>query len=316
VSRRGQGGVALVLVMWVAVLLTVIASSFIIERRTEWLIVRNSASLARADAAATAGIMAAVQNLYRGDTSAERWQKNGVVHDWSFDNVPVRVVIRDESAKIDINTGAEPLLRGLFISTGLPEDEAAQLVDAILDWRDADSLKRPRGAEEADYRAAGLPYKPANEPFQAIEELQLVLGMRPEIYRRIAPSITVFSRQPGINVHLASRDVLMALPGIAPQVVDDFIAQREAARAAGQPLPPLPEAGALAAGTSMIATIHAEARMDDGVSFGREAAALLRPAPRRAVSFISWRESTASPAAASAEPSAAVGGTPLPQAPR
>ena len=301
--RRGQRGVALVIVMWAAVLIAVIASSFIVERRTEQLIVRNSGSIARAEGAANAAVMVAVLQLYRGDTSPDRWMKDGTPHDWTFDGIPVRVVIRDESAKIDINTANDALLRGLFTSAGLPEEEAAHLVDAVLDWRDADSLKRANGAEEEDYRAAGLAYKPANEPFQAIEELQLVLGMRPEIYRRIAPSITVFSRQAGINVHLASRDVLLALPGVTAEQVDQYIASREAARAAGQPLPPFPMAGALAAGTSMIATIHAEAKLDDGVSFGREAAALLRPVPRRPVSFIAWRESTAA-ASPSADPAA------------
>ena len=292
-SARRERGVALVIVLWVSVLLTVIASSFIVERRTEFLIVRNSASLAKAEAAANAAVMAAVIQLYRGDNSPDRWQKDGTVRDWSFDGVPVRIEVRDESAKIDINTAAEPLLRGLLVSAGLQDDEATRLLDAIVDWRDADSLKRPHGAEEDDYRAAGLTYKPANAPFQAIEELQLVLGMRPEIYRRIAPSITVFSRQVGINVHLASRDVLLAIPNVTPQAVDDYIAQREAARAAGQPLPPFSYAGALAAGTSMIATIRAEARTDDGVSFMREASALLRPVPHRPVTFVAWRESTA-----------------------
>ena len=292
-SRRSQRGVALVIVVWAAVLISVIAASFIVERRTEQLIVRNSAEIARAEAAANAAVMVAVLQLYRGDSAPDRWMKDGTPRDWTFDGIPVRVVIRDESAKIDINTANDALLRGLFMSAGLPEDEAAHLVDAVLDWRDADSLKRANGAEEEDYRAAGLAYKPANEPFQAIEELQLVLGMRPDLYRRIAPSITVFSRQPGINVHLASRDVLLALPGVTAEQVDQYIAAREANRAAGQPLPPFPAAGALASGTSMIATIHAEARLEDGVSFAREAAALLRPAPRRPVSFIAWRESTA-----------------------
>ena len=303
-SRLRQRGVALVIVVWAAVLIAVIASSFIVERRTEQLIVRNSGELARAEAAANAAVMVAVLQLYRGDTSPDRWMKDGTPHDWTFEGVPVRVVIRDESAKIDINTANDALLRGLFASAGLPEEDAAHLVDAVLDWRDPDSLKRANGAEEEDYRAAGLAYKPANEPFQAIEELQLVLGMRPDLYRRIAPSITVFSRQAGINVHLASRDVLLALPGVTAEQVDQYIASREASRAAGQPLPPFPMAGALAAGSSMIATIHAEARLDDGVSFAREAAALLRPVPRRPVSFIAWRESTAA-ANPAAEPATA-----------
>ena len=289
--RSRSRGVALVLVMWVAVILTVIASSFIIERRTEALVVSNSVSMARAEALADAGVQRAIYELY--DSSREAWKRDGSRYALEMDGVPVTVEIRDESAKIDINTAADPLLRGLFVSSGVSDDEASHLVDAILDWRDADSLKRPNGAEEQDYKAAGLPYTPANGPFQAIEELQLVLGMRPEIYRRIAPSITVFSRQQGVNAQLASREVLLALPGVTTQIVDDYIARREAARAAGLPLPAFPQAYAVNAGYTMVATIRSEARLDDGTVFSREAVAVLRPAPRKAVTFLAWRESTA-----------------------
>lgn len=292
---RRERGVALVIVLWVSVLLTVIASSFIVERRTEFLIVRNSASLARAEAAANAAVMTAVIQLYRGDNSPDRWQKDGTVHDWSFDGVPVRVEIRDESAKIDINTAAEPLLRGLLVSAGLQDDEATRLLDAIVDWRDADSLKRPHGAEEDDYRAAGLTYKPANAPFQAIEELQLVLGMRPHIYRRIAPLVTVFSRAPGVNTQVASREVLLAIPGVTSQIVDEYLAQREAALAQGLPLPILREAASFNTGLTMAATIRSEARLEDGTVFAREAVALLRPTPRKPVTFLAWREGSMSP---------------------
>ena len=110
----------------------------------------------------------------------------------------------------------------LALDGSATDEEAAKIQDAILDWRDADKLKRVNGAEEGDYTAAGLGYKPANAPFQAIEELQLVLGMRPDLYRRIAPSITVFSRLPGINPAIASREVLLALPNVTPEMVDEF----------------------------------------------------------------------------------------------
>ena len=301
-----QRGVALVLVMWVSVLLTVVASSFIMERRTETIIVRNSASLARAEAAADAGVHRGIYDMYRSDNAPERWKRDGSVQDWTFDAIPVRVELRDESAKIDINTASEPLLRGLLTSSGLNDEEAARLLDAILDWRDPDALKRPGGAEEPDYRDAGLSYKPANSAFQAIEELQLVLGMRPDLYRRLAPSITVFSRQPGVNPQIARREVLLAIPGLTPEIVDRYIADREEARRQGLPLPALPQAGGVASGTSMVATIRSEARLDDGTLFVREAVALLRPVPRKAVTFISWRESTAGaigqpPAAAAQE---------------
>lgn len=290
---RRQRGVALVLVLWVSVLLTVVASSFIVERRTEAIIVRNSILLARAEGAADAGVHRGIYDMYRSDNAPERWKRDGSVQEWSFDSIPVRVEMRDESAKIDINTASEPLLRGLLTSSGLNDVDAAKLLDAILDWRDADALKRPNGAEEPDYRDAGLPYKPANSAFQAIEELQLVLGMRPDLYRRLAPSITVFSRQPGVNPQIASREVLLAIPGLTPEIVDRYIIDREESRRQGLPLPALPQAGGIASGTSMVATIRSEARLDDGTLFVREAVALLRPVPRKAVTFISWRESTA-----------------------
>jgi hypothetical protein len=48
----------------------------------------------------------------------------------------------------------------------------------------------------------------------------------------------------------------------------------------------------------MISTIRSAARLEDGVVFTREAAALLRPVPRRPVTYLAWRESTAAPAEA------------------
>jgi general secretion pathway protein K len=288
--RTNQRGVALVLVMWVAVLLTVIAGSFIVERRTEMLVVSNSVSMARAEAIADAGVQRAVFEIYRNDNSPDAWKRDGTRYSMTFENTPVTVEIRDESAKIDINTAYEPLLRGLLVSSGLPDDEASRVLDAILDWRDPDELKRPNGAEAPDYKAAGLLYKPANGPFQAIEELQLVLGMRPEIYRRVAPFITVYSRAPGVNTQLASREVLLSLPGATTEAVDEYLARREAARAAGQPLPVFPTQLPGPAGFTMVASIRAQTQLEDGTAFVREAVAILRPAPRRPVTFLAWRQ--------------------------
>jgi general secretion pathway protein K len=293
-AGSSQRGVALVLVMWVSVILAVVGAAFILERRTDTLVVMNSVSMARAESAADAGVARAVFEIYRRDTAPDAWRADGTPHEWVFEGVPVRVEVRDESAKIDVNSAADALLRGLLLSAGLTDDEATQLLEAILDWRDGDPLKRPNGAEEADYRAAGLSYRPGNAPFQAVEELQLVLGMRPELYRRIAPQVTVYSRQPGVNPLVASREVLLAIPGVTTELVDGYIQRREAARAAGEPLPPFPEAGAFAgASMAMVVNIRAMAQVEDGAFFARDAVALLRPVPRRPVTYLSWRESHA-----------------------
>ena len=300
-----QRGVALVLVMWVAVILTVVAGSFILERRTETLIVMNSISLARVEAAANAGVARAVAESYRNDpTALQAWKRDGAPHDWVFDGIAVRVEMRDESAKIDVNTASEALLRGLLLSVGLADEEATRLLDAILDWRDPDILKRPNGAEESDYSAAGLSYRPGNAPFQATEELQLVLGMRPETYRVLAPLVTVYSRQPGVNVQVATREVLLAIPGLTSDIVDEYIARREAALAAGEPPPALPQAGAFAAGMTPVLNVRSVAQHEDGTAFAREAVALLRAVPRKPVRYVAWRSAPVPPPAPAPAPGA------------
>lgn len=306
---RGERGVALVLVLWLATLLMVVASSFIFASRADTLVMRNSMSMARAEAIADAAVSRAVFETSRTDNAPDMWRRDGVPVEWAFDGGKVRLEIRDESAKIDVNTAADALLHGLFVSIGIAPDEAARLQDAILDWRDPDSLKRPNGAEESDYKAAGLAYKPANAPFQAIEELQLVLGMRPDIFRRVAPLITVHSRQSGVNPATASREVLLAIPGLTPEAVDRFLAMREQAHARSEPVPPFPEAGAFAAPASpLVTSIVARAELDDGTLFVRDAVVMVKPAARRLVTPLVWRQSLANePAPAPAAPEA--GGT-------
>jgi general secretion pathway protein K len=292
-SPRGptaQSGIALILVLWITTLLTLIASSFIHAMRTDINIVGNSVSRAKLEAATSAAVHRALLEMAKPEQFADRWKTDGVPLSWQFHDVPVQLSIFDESGKIDINSGNEALIRGLFRSQGLTDEQAAALSDAVGDWRDPDSLKRPRGAEEPEYTAAGLAYKPNNAPFQSIDELRLVLGMTPELYQRIAPQVTIYSRQPGINTQIASRDVLRAVPGVTDGQVDEYLAQREAARSAKLPIPVFAPAQNLQSFRNGVVTIRAEAQAADGSVFIREAVALRLPNPKRSYTFLRWQE--------------------------
>ena len=195
-----QRGVALVLVMWVAVLLAVVAASFIIERRTETLVVAQFAldGPRRGRAPMPASPARCAESLSRRPDLPRRVEaRRHCPTSGAFDGVPVRIEMRDESAKIDINTASDPLLRGLLLSVGLTDDEADKLVDAILDWRDPDSLKRPNGAEEPEYRAAGLSYRPAQRSLPGHGGTAARARHAPRHLSPLAPLITVYSRRPG-----------------------------------------------------------------------------------------------------------------------
>ena len=247
-SRRGgsrrQRGVALILVLWLTVMLTVIAGSFAYGMRNEAMAARNTVSWAQARSLADGAIHRTVFELMRPKVSPDVWAADGAVRVWEEDGARIAVRAIDESGKIDLNSAPDALLKGLLMTAGgVDEPTAARLVDAIGDWKDADDLRRPNGAEADDYKAAGSPYLPANAPFETVPELQRVLGMTPALYARLAENLTVQSQQAGINPTYASRATLLALPGATPEVVDTYLAQRRDALAARLPPPPFPLTG-------------------------------------------------------------------------
>ena len=286
-----ERGIALVIVLWITVLLALIAVGIGQDSRTETLLVRNQLSLAKARALAEGAVERAMYEHLRPPFPEKVWFPNGVVHGWEEDGVRYAVSLAWESGRIDMNVAREPLLKGLFMSAaGLPVDEVDRIVDAVMDWRDPDDAKRLHGAEAPEYRAAGRNYVPANANFETIEELQRVLGMTPDIYARIADLITVHSRQPGIDPAGASRGVLLAIPNMTAEIVDAYIAQREAARANGQPAPPLPQAvGYVSIGTAGF-HVNATVRMPDGVTFVREVVVQPTGNPKRPLTYLAWRE--------------------------
>ena len=107
---------------------------------------------------------------------------------------------------------------------------AKQLAGAIADWRDPDSLKQPGGgAETADYLAAGLPYGARNARFETIGELQRVLGMDADLYERLQPLLTLYSRQSRPDPRFAAGPVLSALGLDAERLLADRERAQEAA---------------------------------------------------------------------------------------
>ena len=287
-----QGGIALVLVLWVITLLAVIAGNFAYSMRGEAQITGNMLSAAQARAFADAGVERAWFELMKPQSDGQRWLGDGAPHMMSEGNVLIQVSILDESGKIDLNLAPDSLLKSLLQSAGLDAQASSGMLDKILDWRDADSLRRPNGAEEPEYLAAGLTYMPSNAPFETVGELRRVLGMTPELYRRIAPALTVYSRQPYVNASIAPPEVLLALPGSTPDLVAQFVQQRDDAFAAGEPAPPFPGVTGMLPTSpwSQAYSVRSRATMPDGTVFVREAVARVSPNPKRPVTVLAWFE--------------------------
>ena len=309
-ASASHRGIALVAVLWLTVLLTVIASGFAFSMRGGALAARNTMSVAQARAAADGAVERVAFELGRPRNLPGVWLPDGQLHTWNDGEIAIASTAVDEAALIDVNYAADPLLKGLLENVGgLDPDTSQRVLEAILDWRDADELRRPNGAEAEDYRAAGLKYVPSNTPFESTGELARVIGVTPALMSRIAGSLTVYSRQRGVNPLTAPRNSLLALPGVTAEQVDAYIASRNDARAQQLPVPPFPMAQAFLAGISPVWRIHVEATTTDGVTFARDAVVRPQNDPLRPLVVLLWQEGEATLRSAATDNPAQTNGT-------
>ena len=214
-AKSGLGdrrGVALLMVIWIMVLLTVMALEFSFEKRIDLSVATNFRDEVQAYYLALAGINMALSEIlskeyYMGSTDGGgklyfvarqvKWDEAGELEldeaspsrdgarlgRGSFD-----YEIVDERRKLDIRLSSnDDRFKDLLMESGVDDMTADTIVDSMKDWRDSDDLHRLNGAEdeyyETHYEDQGMnePYLCKNANFDSVRELLLVRGMTPEV---------------------------------------------------------------------------------------------------------------------------------------
>lgn len=143
----------------------------------------------------------------------------------------LEVRIRGEGARLNINRLLAQqdriTLKNLFMLWGLDNDQSDRLIDKLIDWVDADDLRLPNGAERLEYEALGIMDAPANAPFRSVQEMGRVLGMDElaAVKPDWAESFTIFG-DGRVDVNEAPADVLQAVTGLTPEMVDGILRMR------------------------------------------------------------------------------------------
>jgi general secretion pathway protein K len=313
-----QEGMALLTVLWAVAILALISAVVTTATRTEINRTRNHVESAKAEALADAGVYRAIAELLVRETDS-RPLMDGTLYRWRFADAEILVAIQSEVGKIDLNTATDELLDGLFTSVGIAGSAAKRLVATIRDFADENDERRPLGAEDADYRAAGLSAGAKDRPFESVRELQQVIGVTPELYRRVAPALTVYSHTQSIDRTTAPVSALLAMPGATQRQVDDLIAERQAARArdsmrpqgglelVGNPaeaadvveMAAKSEAPRAASRQYSVFTVRSEARTPGGGTFARVAVVRLTNDEANPFVFLEWHQGWAAAGAAS-----------------
>jgi general secretion pathway protein K len=135
--------------------------------------------------------------------------------------------ITGEGGRLNLNwllAGEDParmeMLRKYLEIKGIELNERDRMIDCLLDWVDADNLVRLNGAED------GEDYHPANTLLTRIDQLKKVKGWeRFTAQPGWDDDFTLNSNGP-VDLIWASRDVLLALPGLTEPMVDAFLQLR------------------------------------------------------------------------------------------
>jgi len=174
-----SGGVALIIVLWVLVILSMLVLSFAATVRVHTRASTNIGRRSTAYLSAVSGLERVMTELEGDVTGYDGLDEAWVYLDSHDDELlqppnAYQVSVIDECSKLDINTASREALLAL---SGMTDE----LVDAIIDWRDENDEPEPLGAEDDHYQSLSPPYHCANRPFQTVEELLLVKGMIPEL---------------------------------------------------------------------------------------------------------------------------------------
>jgi len=211
---------AIMLALWAIFLLSAMVISWALDINTR---LANSGNANRALEAMAMACSGAEVAMHPGVKPG-----SAVLHGSFPPNQNFSARITGEGGRLNLNlllAGENPanleLLRKYLEVKGVDLNERDRMIDCLLDWVDPDNLVRLNGAEDEPG------YKPANGPLRTLDELKRVRGWEEFTSRADWDAdFTLSSADARISINWASRDVLLALPGLTEGLVDRFIDMR------------------------------------------------------------------------------------------
>jgi general secretion pathway protein K len=256
-SNRQQG-VVLLVVLFFALLLTSSIATFTRRAVIDASVARNRDAAARAETLARSGIRLAKTVLIMDriqeeatqqvvDSQRDSWSELAQVEIPGGDGASLKIRIEDSGMLFNLNSifdyaeaGApyaetEPFLDAFFekvidemkIPPGEKFYQNDELIDALLDWVDADGVRLQGGLEDTYYQLQEPPYWAANGPLMSVDDLFLIEGFDRKLVEALRPYITVepFAGGGGINLNTAPAHVLSLI--FSNDGIDDRLAKKD-----------------------------------------------------------------------------------------
>lgn len=223
-ENRGQkknSGAAIMLALWALFLLSALVISWALDIDSRLSISGEDTRMLRAEAVACSGAEVALHPAVNPGSPNLSGELDG--------GAKYEARITGEGGRLNINwlvAGEDPskseILKRFLEAKGIDLNERDRMVDALLDWVSPNTgLHHLNAPPETD------DYHPAHTLLTRIDELKKVAGWSD--YTKTPnwdDDFTLNSSGP-IDLAWASRDVLLSLPGLTPDIVDRFLQVRQ-----------------------------------------------------------------------------------------
>ena len=218
-----SSGAAIMLALWALFLLSALVISWALDINSRLAVSSEGTRMLKAEAGACSGAEVALHPRVNPGSPNLNGQ---LANDANY-----KAKLTGEGGRLNINwlvAGENPdrvaILRQYLQNKGIDLNERDTMIDSLLDWVEpSEGLHRLNAPPESD------DYHPAHALLTRIEELKKVAGWAdftatPGWDDDFTVSTTM---QSGIDLAWASRDVLLALPGITNDMVDRFLQVRQ-----------------------------------------------------------------------------------------
>lgn len=218
-NSRLSSGAAIMLALWALFLLSALVISWALDINSRLTVTSEGTRMLKAEAVACSGAEVALNPTTKPDSPNLNGQLNG--------GATYKARMTGEGGRIDLNWVVLPqnveILRNYLQNKGIDLNERDLMIDALQDWVQPDTggLHRLNAPPESD------DYHPAHAPLARVDEVKKVAGWAEFTAVPGWEDDFTVNTQQGIDVSWASRDVLMALPGLTQDLVERFLQIRQ-----------------------------------------------------------------------------------------
>jgi general secretion pathway protein K len=271
ISRHARRGFAVIVVLVAVTVLSILAGALAVFMKVESQLAQNGNDdekllwLGRAGVERACWILAqepggasSPQQIWAGGPGVGP-ETNSPLTGISLENFPVgdgtvSLKIIEQESKININRADTALLNQILTTMGADAGDISLVSDSIQDWIQPGDAPRPAGAKSDYYQGLTPPYNAKNAPVDDLEELQLIKGITPEMFKGTPPDPDAtfqhhklgFGNAPGqapdyifglrdvltpysngkINVNTADSNVLACIPGMDGEAIQNIMTFR------------------------------------------------------------------------------------------